>query len=198
MNNTSLASQTMRELETLVSNLLLLLSEKEKNVVLKRFNLQGNRRHTLEEIGQEFSVTRERIRQIEKSALSKMRRNVFNTSLKHLHDAIDGIVRDHGGLIREDDLHLELKTIAPPDKEVAENNLHLSIVLHEGLNTVGNTIDFHPYVKDQNLSSYSLKHASNQLVNQLQKYGDVKNLEKVYSDLGKVFERFRIIKSLYN
>ena len=40
-----------------------------------RFGIGGGRPHTLEEVGNEFSVTRERIRQIEAKALSKLRKN---------------------------------------------------------------------------------------------------------------------------
>ena len=50
--------QTITELPGLVENLLLLLSDKEKVVIKKRFDLAGNGKSTLEEIGQEFSVTR--------------------------------------------------------------------------------------------------------------------------------------------
>lgn len=51
------------------------LSDREKKIVRLRFGLDGERPHTLEEVGAEFSVTRERIRQIEAKALSKLRRN---------------------------------------------------------------------------------------------------------------------------
>ena len=65
----------------LVSQLLRLLSQKERYVIERRFNLDRTRKYTLEEIGKYFHVTRERVRQIEKSALQKLRRNAFTTSL---------------------------------------------------------------------------------------------------------------------
>ena len=49
------------------------LTEKEREILLKRFGLKGYRRMTLEEVGNEYNVTRERIRQIEKKALIKIR-----------------------------------------------------------------------------------------------------------------------------
>ncbi len=49
------------------------LSEREKNVLLLRFGLQDGRARTLEEVGKQFDVTRERIRQIEAKALRKLR-----------------------------------------------------------------------------------------------------------------------------
>jgi len=49
------------------------LSPKEEKVIKMRFGIDCEREHTLEEIGQEFSVTRERIRQIESKALRSLR-----------------------------------------------------------------------------------------------------------------------------
>ena len=49
------------------------LSPREEKIVKMRFGLQGGGEHTLEEVGQHFAVTRERIRQIEAKALRKLR-----------------------------------------------------------------------------------------------------------------------------
>jgi len=51
------------------------LTKREAMVIAMRFGLAGHRDHTLEEVGQQFSVTRERIRQIEVKGLRKMRNN---------------------------------------------------------------------------------------------------------------------------
>ncbi len=49
------------------------LTEREKRVLQLRFGLEDGRSRTLEEVGREFGVTRERIRQIEAKALRKLR-----------------------------------------------------------------------------------------------------------------------------
>lgn len=51
------------------------LSERELKIVKMRFGLEDGKNHTLEEVGHEFSVTRERIRQIEAKALAKLRKH---------------------------------------------------------------------------------------------------------------------------
>ncbi len=56
-----------------IASLLGTLTEKEKNVLMLRFGIQSSHDHTLEEIGQQFGVTRERIRQIEAKALNKLK-----------------------------------------------------------------------------------------------------------------------------
>ncbi len=52
------------------------LPAKERDIVRMRFGLQDNIPHTLEEVGREFGVTRERIRQIQNKALERLRRHV--------------------------------------------------------------------------------------------------------------------------
>lgn len=58
-----------------VQDILSSLTEREQKIVKMRFGLEDGKNHTLEEVGQEFSVTRERIRQIEAKALAKLRKH---------------------------------------------------------------------------------------------------------------------------
>jgi RNA polymerase primary sigma factor len=63
--NLNLREQTAEVLKT--------LSPREEKIIKMRFGLQDGSEHTLEEVGQHFAVTRERIRQIEAKALRKLR-----------------------------------------------------------------------------------------------------------------------------
>jgi len=56
-----------------IKNALAVLSERERQVLELRYGLVDGKEHTLEEVGQQFNVTRERIRQIESKALRKLR-----------------------------------------------------------------------------------------------------------------------------
>lgn len=174
---------TLDGLKEVVSNLLLLLSDKEKEVIRRRFNLDNGRRDTLEDIGRDFSVTRERIRQIEKNALVKMRRNVFNTPLNALHDFVDDRVKKSGGLAREDVLVSELEALCMKPGVFDSSVAHLAFVLHDGIHCTGNTINFYPYVRGGQVSDHSVKYVSSQLVNQLHKHGDVRGVDKLHTDL---------------
>jgi len=58
------------------------LTPREARIIRMRFGVGGGRRHTLDEIGNAFTLTRERIRQIESKALSKLRRNSMTESLR--------------------------------------------------------------------------------------------------------------------
>jgi len=57
-----------------MGDLLAVLDEREKKIIFSRFGLDGGKPRTLEEVGKKFGVTRERIRQLQNIALSKLRR----------------------------------------------------------------------------------------------------------------------------
>ncbi len=57
-----------------LDGLLAVLDDRERRIIDERFGLNGKKPLTLEEVGREFGVTRERIRQLQNSALTKMRR----------------------------------------------------------------------------------------------------------------------------
>lgn len=76
----SAASQLLKEQ---VQSILSSLSDREQKIIKMRFGLENGKSHTLEEVGQEFAVTRERIRQIEAKALAKLRKHKDS---KKLHE----------------------------------------------------------------------------------------------------------------
>ena len=76
----SAANQILKEQ---LAEIIATLTDREQKIIRLRFGIGGGRPHTLEEVGNEFDVTRERIRQIEAKALSKLRKN---KDTKKLHD----------------------------------------------------------------------------------------------------------------
>jgi RNA polymerase primary sigma factor len=78
--NVNLKDQTAQVLRT--------LTPREEKVIKMRFGLEDGSEHTLEEVGQSFAVTRERIRQIEAKALRKLRHPSRSRKLKAFMDGI--------------------------------------------------------------------------------------------------------------
>ena len=76
----SAATQLLKEQ---IASILSTLTDREQKIIKMRFGIGGGKSHTLEEVGAEFSVTRERIRQIEAKALTKLRKN---KDTKKLHE----------------------------------------------------------------------------------------------------------------
>ena len=76
------SAQLQFNLQDMISDLFLVLTEKEQEVIKRRFSLTGQTRQTLEKIGKHFNVTRERIRQIEAKALRKLRHPTRSRKLR--------------------------------------------------------------------------------------------------------------------
>jgi RNA polymerase sigma factor (sigma-70 family) len=67
-----------------VDQLLGVLDDREREILKKRLGLEGGTERTLEDVGAEMSLTRERIRQIESRALSKLRHPSSDTGARDL------------------------------------------------------------------------------------------------------------------
>ena len=70
-----------------VDGLLDVLDQRERKIILRRFGLDGGKPKTLEDVGKDFGVTRERIRQLQNVALEKLRR-----ALGRKEDALNGLM----------------------------------------------------------------------------------------------------------
>ena len=66
-----------KEVSSLVMQALGSLDERELHIIRNRFGLQGGNELTLEEIGKNLNLSRERVRQLEREAKEKLRSNLF-------------------------------------------------------------------------------------------------------------------------
>jgi RNA polymerase primary sigma factor len=74
------------DLQRQIDNIMRTLSEKEAEVIQRRYGIGDSSSHTLEEVGNQFKVTRERIRQIEEKVLKKLRHPAKSKFLKGFID----------------------------------------------------------------------------------------------------------------
>lgn len=91
-------------LREVIEDMFLVLTDKEKDVIIKRFSLDNKPRQTLDKIGKHYAVTRERIRQIENIALGKLRRTVSNTKLRLINRLAKEIITLEGGVMVESEI----------------------------------------------------------------------------------------------
>lgn len=107
----------------------MVLTEKEKEVVVKRFSLDNKEKRTLESIGQSFNVTRERVRQIEKIALGKLKRTVNSTKLRYIHEVTEALLRKNGGIMLEDTLVENILEMIEKTVEVDQYIVRLALTI---------------------------------------------------------------------
>lgn len=77
-------------------------SRRMRDIVEKRYGLKGGRKKTLEAIGREYRITRERVRQIEADALKDLKKEaVLSSQLKAVFASLEGYLRKNGGVMAE-------------------------------------------------------------------------------------------------
>lgn len=110
--------------QKLVCHTLGFLNEKEKIIVKKRIFVTKGKKHTLEEIALSFGVTRERIRQIEKKALLKIKQQ-FRPELREISLVLIQQLNDIGGIANFEDLRTNLYNLTSQEQTIVDNLLHL-------------------------------------------------------------------------
>ncbi|MFA5134687.1 MAG: sigma factor-like helix-turn-helix DNA-binding protein [Patescibacteria group bacterium] len=106
-----------------VSQLLKALTTREEDVLRRRFGLLGKEKETLEEIGATYKVTRERIRQIEKTAIQKISQlKNFNELIASIENTVYSVLEQHGAAMEENDLLAELLQVVG-DSQMNRQNI---------------------------------------------------------------------------
>lgn len=149
--------ESMVNISDLINGLMIVLSEKEKFIIEKRYSLNESQKMTLENIGKKFSVTRERIRQIEKNALRKLERNVNNTPLCEITSNAIELLTKTGGICSVDRLVSLLQKASGLKQTVNKDSLKLAIELEKEIYAVSNTIAFKPYFKFQEIKDSDMR-----------------------------------------
>jgi len=113
----------------IVSALFRSLSSREQDILRRRFGLHGKGNETLEEIGKGYNVTRERIRQIENTAIKNMKSGEgFIDAVRPVESVVLDSLERHGGVMAED--HLLDYLLSTSSKEAAVR-AHLLFLLEK-------------------------------------------------------------------
>ncbi|MBP9718492.1 hypothetical protein KBD59_04325 [Candidatus Gracilibacteria bacterium] len=148
--------QPLLDLTKILEDIFLVLSPKEKEVIIKRFSLNNEPKQTLEKIGQQFSVTRERVRQIEKIALGKLRRTLENSKLSEVARVAKELTTTHGGLCEEEQLTSEILQEIASTSEPDGHIVKLALAIHPELIRVEKNGVYHAFWKIKGISDESI------------------------------------------
>ena len=87
----------------IINNLFSELNERESDIIVRRFGLHGEKKETLENIGNVHNLTRERIRQIETYSIKKLQQlDILEKHLHSLKKIIVALIEEHGGLMEKE------------------------------------------------------------------------------------------------
>jgi len=119
-------------IKKVVGALIKNLSDRNKDIVLRRFGLKTGEKETLESIGQSYGVTRERIRQIEEHALKNLCAEIngaMTAQTKPYFDFVSSVLNEHGGFLSEKSLFEKFSANSK------ENLINLSLAFLLSLNS---------------------------------------------------------------
>ena len=168
-------------LKEVIEDMFLVLTEKEKDVITKRFSLNNKPRQTLDKIGKHYDVTRERIRQIENIALSKLRRTLSNTKLKLINRLANEIITQEGGVMIESEIiNRILQNIYTSDK-VDGMIIVLSLNCDPELRKVPRTNTSHSFWMLKALTLGEVRKITEAGLSTLKKHGDVMTEDQLIS-----------------
>ena len=92
------------DLNRLIFDVVNELPERSRNIIIKRFNLDEKGVRTLDEIGKEYGITRERVRQIEVEAIARLKRIGEKYNIGLIFNNIRKTIEDHGGIMSEEEI----------------------------------------------------------------------------------------------
>ncbi len=127
-----------------VSQLFKNLTAREEDVLRRRYGLLGREKETLEEIGSTYHVTRERVRQIENTAVQKIKKlKDFRTTVSVIESTVNSVLEQHGGIMWEDYLLQQLLQVVGDNETNRQNILFIiSELLDESFKMIKETTDY--------------------------------------------------------
>lgn len=173
-------------LSEVIEDMFLVLTEKEKDVIVQRFSLDNKPRRTLESIGQHFSVTRERIRQIEKIALGKLKRTVQTTKLNLVNEIADNVIAENGGVLLEAKLVSGILNFIHSSEDVDANIVSLALNINTNLELLEKTNVYSPFWRLKSIDLALINNTINAGIKVLKKRGDVINDAKLVVQIRQV------------
>lgn len=185
-----------RKIHDSAHEVLSVLPERTQSILKRRLGIQGGEPETLEGIGQEYGITRERVRQIEAAGLKSLRESNARQYLRPITSRMYEFLLEHGGVMEERFLLEKFhKTSGLGQKELSQEEgcLRLFLELADEFYSRGPSNDLHPHWYTEEQSLERMKQALKALVKYLQNKGELLKLEHILEvlnqELGEVGER---------
>lgn len=114
--------------EDTAKKLFSILGEREQDILIRRYGLIGQPKVTLEEIGKKYSITRERVRQIENASLKRIRDDFSKNVLNDLELLVREILDDYASIMSENHL---IDVLLQPEHKTVSATAHIRFLLNQ-------------------------------------------------------------------
>ncbi|MCK5416348.1 hypothetical protein KAI92_02890 [Candidatus Parcubacteria bacterium] len=183
----------------IIDGLLTELADREQDVLRRRYGLDHGKKETLESIGQEHGLTRERIRQIETSSIKKLQElKNLDEHLNVLRKVISQLLEEHGGFMEREYLKDALVGFSMDGAEIEINNkdVHKNYInflitklLHREFENIDNSKQFSGIYKFKHQEIEHFEEIASELMEEIKKLKKIHKTNEVL-DLLKNLDSF--------
>ncbi|HHE76594.1 MAG TPA: hypothetical protein ENL27_01265, partial [Candidatus Parcubacteria bacterium] len=185
------------------------LSPRIKDIIERRFGLNGKEKHTLESVGRVYGLTRERIRQIEKDGFLKIKK--AKEEFADIYDYFKKVINSFGGYKEENSLlsflssesqdFAGIKSKINPDKEKrVKNCILLFLTLSGDFQKISEKDDLRPFWTTDKNCLPLIEQANKKLISFLERRGDVISLEELFKrqkdEISKIINNKKLTKKI--
>ena len=177
-----------------ITVLLSPLPDRQRDVVTKRYGLKDGKRRTLEEIGNQYKITRERVRQIENDAKAALLESEHMEKFDPFYERMIAHFNEHGGMRPEHKLFDEdaRKFFSDTlEKEIARAYLHFLLSLHDQFVRHPENEKFHAVWALKNVNPSVAKRTLEKVEEQLHAHKETVSKEQVLSWLAEMSDEKR-------
>lgn len=157
-------------------------SKRMRDVLEKRFGLKGGKKKTLEAVGREYRITRERVRQIETDALKQLAKPENYHEVEPIFQTLEGQFGNHGGVMAE---HYLLGML-PSSKQAS----HVAFLLQVGkqFTELAENVHYHRRWTTNKNTALSAEKILERTKNELAEKGQTVSIQELHSMLSRGFE----------
>lgn len=184
----------------IINNLFSELNERESDIIVRRFGLHGEKKETLENIGNAHNLTRERIRQIETYSIKKLQQlDILEKHLHSLKKIIVALIEEHGGLMEKEYLlDVLVKFSLNSGSEIKNENIHkrylnflITKLLHNEFEELNSSRNLLPSYK---LKHYNIDHFEeiiDELTKRIEEEAKVKRTDEVLKKIKEDLDSYK-------
>lgn len=172
-------------LDTTLEDIFMVLTQREKDIIVQRFGLDDKPRRTLESIGDAFAITRERVRQIENIALGKLTRVLPNTGLRIINEMARRFIAEAGGIMLEETVVAKVLNAIAKTTPVDGYIVRLALNIDNALVKQEKSNEFKAFWYQANLPFDTIKGILTVAYRYLKPLSDVVPTEKAVNDIAR-------------
>lgn len=167
----------------LMTRILGLLTAKEKDIIERRFAIKAPKKETLDRIGRSYSITRERVRQIEAVAIQKLARISQDPAMQLVHNLAIAVLKDHGGAMVEEKLIEAMIKLMGAEKELNPNSLKFALRVSRHLNKQDKNQFYRAFWFTEEYRLQDLRELMREITDILDSERKIMSFEEVYERL---------------